>query len=141
VVDLQSDRTLCSLYTGQRYDPAQLIAADFRIAELRRAEQTRLTALESGLDATAVEDAVKAALPYNCEHVVPQSWFGKAEPMRGELHLFACESKCNSFRGNSPFTEFADFPDFDEVVRTHCGRARALRFSQQDRIWCRSDLS
>jgi hypothetical protein len=29
-----------------------------------------------------VEAAVEAALRYNCEHVVPQSWFGKAEPMR-----------------------------------------------------------
>jgi endonuclease I len=122
-VDLQPDGTLRSLYTGHSYDPAQLIAEDFRIAERRRAERTRLMALESHLDAAAVEATVEAALPYNCEHVVPQSWFGKAEPMRGDLHhLFACETRCNSFRGNTPYTEFADFPALREVVRSDCGK-------------------
>jgi hypothetical protein len=49
--------------------------------------------VEASLDAAAVEDAVEAAPPYNGEHVVPQSWFGNAEPMRGDLHrLFACET-------------------------------------------------
>jgi endonuclease G len=128
-VDLQPDKTLRSLYTGQHYDPAQLIAEDFWIAERRRGERARLTALESGLDAAAVEDAVEAALPYNCEHVVPQSWFGKAEPMRGDLHhLFACETRCNSFRGNTPYAEFGDFPDLDEVVRSDCGKSEGNGF-------------
>lgn len=37
----------------------------------------------------------------NCEHVVPQSWYQAKEPMRGDLHhLFACDSRCNSYRGN-----------------------------------------
>jgi hypothetical protein len=67
---------------------------------------------------------VEAALPYNCEHVVPQSWFGKAEPMRGDLHhLFVCETRCNSFRGNTPYTEFADFPPLQKVG-TDCGKSR-----------------
>ena len=31
--------------------------------------------------------------------------------MRGDLHqLFACESRCNSFRGNTPFVELPDWP-------------------------------
>jgi endonuclease I len=128
-IDLQPDKTLRSLYTGHRYDPAELISADFRIAEARRAERTRLAALETGLDTAAVDDAVEAMLPYNCEHVVPQSWFGKAEPMRGDLHhLFACETRCNSFRGNIPYREFADFPDLDEVVRSDCGKSEANGF-------------
>ena len=43
--------------------------------------------------------------------MVPQSWFEKHEPMRGDLHhLFACESRCNGFRGNTPFADFPDFP-------------------------------
>jgi endonuclease G len=101
-VDLQPDKTLRSLYTGHTYDPAELIAIDFRIAERRHTERTRLAALETGRDIAAVEDTVEAMLPYNCEHVMPQSWFGKAEPMRGDLHhLFACETRCNSFRGNT----------------------------------------
>jgi endonuclease I len=109
--------------------PPQLIAEDFRIAELRRAERIRLTAEGAGLEAAAVEDAVDAMLPYNCEHVVPQSWFGKAEPMRGDLHhLFACETRCNSFRGNTPYGEFTDFPELDEVVRTDCGKTESNGF-------------
>lgn len=40
----------------------------------------------------------------NCEHVVPQSWYNKAEPMRSDLHhLYACDIKTNSQRGNTPF--------------------------------------
>ena len=54
-----------------------------------------------------MEDLLEASAPYNCEHVVPQSWFSKKEPMRGDLHhLFACESRCNSFRGNHAYFDF-----------------------------------
>jgi endonuclease G len=128
-IDLQPDRMLRSLYTGLSYDPAGLIAEDFRIGELRRVERTRLTAAGPGLEAAAVEDTVERMLPYNCEHVVPQSWFGKTEPMRGDLHhLFAFESRCNSFRGNTPYREFADFPDLDEVVRSDCGKTESNGF-------------
>jgi endonuclease I len=46
--------------------------------------------------------------------------------MRGDLHhLFACESDCNSFRGNTPYF---DFPDFEEVIRMKCGRRDEDRF-------------
>lgn len=45
---------------------------------------------------------------FNCEHVVPQSWFGKKSTPRGDLHhLFACQSDCNSVRGNALYAEFA----------------------------------
>lgn len=48
---------------------------------------------------------------YNCEHVVPQSWFDKKLPMRGDLHhLFACDIDWNSTRGS---LRYADFPEFD----------------------------
>ena len=50
----------------------------------------------------------------------------KREPMRGDLHhLFACESGCNSFRGNIPYF---DFPDFEEAVREECGKRVANKF-------------
>ncbi len=46
--------------------------------------------------------------------------------MRGDLHhLFACESGCNSFRGNFPYFDFADY---EEVVRQACGRREAEGF-------------
>ncbi|WP_221089398.1 endonuclease [Deinococcus aquaedulcis] len=116
-VDLWPDGQLRSLYSGRVHSPAELIAAD-RMAAERRA---RLAAQE-GLSTEALEEA----LPYNCEHVVPQSWFGRREPMRGDLHhLFACEPACNSFRGNTPY---ADFPDHDEVVRSDCGRREVGEF-------------
>ncbi|WP_019012192.1 endonuclease [Deinococcus aquatilis] len=110
-VDLWPDGKLRSLYSGREHTAAELIAAD-RTAQARRLE---LAARES-LSADALEDA----LPYNCEHVVPQSWFAKRQPMRGDLHhLFACEPDCNSFRGNTPYF---DFPDYGEALRTDCGR-------------------
>lgn len=44
---------------------------------------------------------------FNCEHVVPQSWFGKKSAPRGDLHhLFACEQDCNSIRSSALFDEF-----------------------------------
>jgi endonuclease I len=72
------------------------------------------------MTAGAELDLLEAQLPFNCEHVVPQSWFAKREPMKGDLHhLFACEVACNSFRGNTPYFDFADFR---EAIRTKCGK-------------------
>lgn len=110
-VDLWPDGKLRSLYSAREHMPQELIQADRAVQERR----LRLAARE-GLSVDALEEA----LPYNCEHVVPQSWFGKREPMRGDLHhLFACEPACNSFRGNTPYF---DFPDYGEALRTDCGR-------------------
>lgn len=118
-------RKLRSIYSGQAFPPEQLIEEDARI------EAARITleelATRDSISASALEVAtLEAARPYNCEHVVPQSSFAEAEPMRGDLHhLFACESRCNSFRGNTPYFDFADF---EEVVRDACGRREPDRF-------------
>jgi endonuclease G, mitochondrial len=127
-VDLRPDRMLHSVYSGQSFDPAELIRADARIERERterlRALVTRETAL-GPREFEAAFDALESELPYNCEHVVPQSWFAKHEPMRGDLHhLFACEPRCNSFRGNSPYFDFAD----DSATRADCGRAEPAGF-------------
>ncbi len=138
-VDLQPSGTLRSLYTGHEWEPEALIRADLAIAQARARELTaRLAAREAradGPEPAEVQAAVEAALPFNCEHVVPQSWFAKREPMRGDLqHLFACEARCNSFRGNTPFAEFADFPRPTtvsaalRVVRGECGKSEANGF-------------
>jgi endonuclease I len=80
----------------------------------------------TSLSIEAQQNFLEANLPYNCEHVVPQSWFGKREPMRGDLHhLFACETECNGFRGNVPYFDFADF---EEVIRDACGKLEATGF-------------
>ena len=127
-VDLHEDLKLRSIYSGRAFDPEEFIQEDFEIAE--RALHVRdLLAAEFALSAEQLEeeiDLLEAHLPYNCEHVVPQSWFGKQEPMRGDLHhLFACEWGCNSFRGNQAYFDFADF---EEVVRDDCGKREENRF-------------
>ena len=110
-VDLQPDGGLVSLYTAERFEPEELIEADFAVLQARMARLSQAHLLGGDGEGAVTAGDVEEQLPFNCEHVVPQSWFGKAEPMRGDLHhLFACEARCNSFRSNTPFAEFTDFP-------------------------------
>lgn len=128
-IDLRPNRKLRSIYSGMEFDPEELIREDFRIEQERGLRMRELALRESTMTASQFAqelDLLEAALPFNCEHVVPQSWFGKKEPMRGDLHhLFACESGCNSFRGNTPYF---DFPDFEEVTRNECGKREENKF-------------
>jgi endonuclease I len=130
-VDLHPDGGLRSVYSGKPFDAEELIREDAQIeAERARLRESFRSALaESTLGGTRLEatlDLLEAQLPFNCEHVVPQSWYSKREPMRGDLHhLFACESDCNSFRGNIPYFDFADF---EEAVRGECGKREEGRF-------------
>jgi endonuclease I len=123
VVDLQPNGKLRSVYSGIEFDPEEFILEDFRVEQERAVRLSELVAREGRLSNEAFMeelDLLEAQLPYNCEHVVCQSWFAKKEPMRGDLHhLFACESRCNSFRNDIPYF---DFPDFDESIRDDCGR-------------------
>jgi endonuclease I len=128
-VDLQPDRRIKSVYSGQTFDPVEFMREDVAIEQARAARFQEFLATEAATN-PALRDAqldfLEAQLPYNCEHVVPQSWFGKEEPMRGDLHhLFACESGCNSFRGNTPYF---DFSLAEEIVRQGCGRRETNRF-------------
>jgi len=130
-VDLHPDLRLRSIYSGKAFEPEDLIREDARIEaeQVRLRESFRSALAGSALQGARAEEALdllEAQLPFNCEHVVPQSWFAKREPMRGDLHhLFACESGCNSFRGNVPYF---DFPDFDEALRGECGKREEGRF-------------
>lgn len=127
-VDLRPNRKLLSIYSCREFEPEELIRRDIETERRREETLARRAAFESlgpeNLEALAAE--LEAAMPFNCEHVVPQSWFEKEEPMRGDLHhLFACEPKCNSFRGNTPYFDFADS---DETVMTDCGQREGNRF-------------
>jgi endonuclease G, mitochondrial len=128
-VDVHPDGKLRSIYSGKMFSPEELIRADAGVEQARTERLQELVQREAALGPGKFEaefDALEAALPYNCEHVVPQSWFGKHEPMRGDLHhLFTCESGCNSFRGNFPYI---DFPDADEALREACGHREADGF-------------
>jgi endonuclease I len=45
----------------------------------------------------------------NCEHTVPQSYFGKKDPMKSDIHhLFPTHNRVNSSRSNYPFKEIND---------------------------------
>jgi endonuclease G, mitochondrial len=122
-VDLHPDGVLRSIYSGKTFSPEELIRADAEVERTRTERMLEFNLRETALGPSELSDeaaAIEAALPYNCEHVVCQSWFDAHEPMRGDIHhLFACESGCNSFRGNYPYF---DFPDTEEIVRDACGR-------------------
>jgi endonuclease I/V8-like Glu-specific endopeptidase len=130
-VDLHPNRKLRSIYSGDEVDAETFIRKDAAIAQELTRERARLQSQFSEalradpvLGAARLEamlNALEASMPFNCEHVVPQSWFDKRSPMRGDLHhLFACEVECNSFRSNTPFF---DFEDFGETVRSRCGKS------------------
>lgn len=117
LIDLWPDGRLRSVYTKSEHTVEEMIAAD----EAAQAARERL-ALQEGIQSDLLEEA----FPYNCEHVVPQSWYRKREPMRGDLHhLFTCQPRCNSFRGNSPFF---DFPDYEERIMSDCGKSESSGF-------------
>jgi endonuclease G, mitochondrial len=130
-VDLHPDWKLRSIYSGEAFEPEVLIREDFRIDQLRSLRLQELQLQESDLSPEQYSqelELLEASLPYNCEHVVPQSWFDKAEPMRGDLHhLFACEVTCNSFRSNYPYFDFDQFQERDSI-RDRCGKLSSSRF-------------
>lgn len=128
-VDLQPNGKIMSIYSNRIFSPLELIERDQEISRLRRERITQFRASESAISPmleSAFMESLEAQLPYNCEHVVPQSWFRKKAPMRGDLHhLFACESGCNSFRSNTPYF---DFTDFNEAIRSDCGKSETNKF-------------
>ena len=108
-LDVHPDGFLRSIYSGRKYTPEEIIAEDLKVEAARARRKAESLHAEAAVRAAEL-DALEAQLPYNCEHVVPQSWFDKREPMRGDLHhLFTCESGCNSFRGNTPILRFRGF--------------------------------
>jgi len=114
-----AERELRSIYSGQPFQSLELLIQDLEIEFEVLGEE-----LFSMNDDEVEErfDTLESSRPFNCEHVVPQSWFQKLEPMKGDLHhLFTCESGCNSFRGNYPYFEFPE-----EVTRERCGRREGV---------------
>lgn len=137
-IDRRPNGKVASVYSGKEYEAEDFILADEKVDAERKIRFLELSKNESLVrleDYQKELEAIEAALPYNCEHVVPQSWFNKSNPMRGDLHhLFACESNCNSFRSNIPYFDFTDFdPQLNpaEVVRDECGKREDTRFEPQ----------
>ncbi len=123
-------RDLQSVYSELRFEPSTLITNEV-LMELRLEEALRATGIDPGQAEESMEPGLlelEAQFPFNCEHVVPQSWFRRRQPMKADLHhLFTCESDCNSFRSNIPYFDF-DFFQVQERVRSNCGRREANQF-------------
>jgi endonuclease I len=130
-VDLHEDGKLRHIYSGRPFDPVEAIESELsQVAELARLREGMVvaTSLEALIERDDLWDAIeeRAAAPFNCEHVVPQSWFKRQEPMRGDLHhLFTCETRCNSFRGNTPYWQFS--PEAEAIMQ-ECGRREEDKF-------------
>jgi endonuclease I/V8-like Glu-specific endopeptidase len=140
LVDVHPDGYIYSIYSGKAFKPNELILLDARADTERYLKIMELNMKEDRMMAEAYEkelESIEASLPYNCEHVVPQSWFGKQEPMRGDIHhLFACESGCNSFRSNHPYHDFPQYnpqniPD-EEKLREKCGNMENSLFEPEN---------
>ncbi|WP_349369607.1 endonuclease [Salinarimonas sp.] len=129
-VDLHPDGKLRNVYSGVVLEAEEAIADELaRLAPYAGMEAADLDDLETLMLDEAFEAALESGEIFNCEHVVPQSWFSRDMPMKSDLHhLFTCEPRCNSFRGNIPFGEF---PPFQEAVRPLCGQIDATRFEPE----------
>ncbi|WP_026693998.1 endonuclease I family protein [Peribacillus kribbensis] len=118
-VDLHENRQLKSIYSGTVLDPLTVIEEDIRII---------------GEKADGRISELSTEIKLNCEHIVPQSWFGKKEPMKGDLHhLFACEPACNSKRGNLPYTDFPSYTPEAGIrgITTGCGMSESGKFEPE----------
>ncbi len=135
-VDLHMDGTLKSIYSGKQKDPEQVIKEDHDADQKRKEGYDKLLKRnpKSKDDWMKAAAAIESENMYNCEHVVPQSWFDKENPMRGDLHhLFTCEKDCNSTRSNYPYFDFADYsPKMEtEAIKTHCGKYEEGKFEPE----------
>lgn len=116
---------LMGIYSNKVFDALEVIRQE-AIMERKRdqALQARMNneALEP-VDEAFLEE-LEASHPFNCEHVVPQSWFEKKKPPKTDLHhLFTCEWGCNSFRGNRAYFDFET-----EAFREDCGELDDSKF-------------
>lgn len=134
VVDRYPDGSLRSIYSDQPFTLEQVLELDAQVDKARAEAANNLSLLGfSGAETAEHLEILESKMIYNCEHVVPQSWFGKREPMRGDLHhLFTCEEKCNGFRDNTRYVDFKEYgPAFAEGVKTACGKREAELFEPE----------
>ncbi|MEH7237699.1 endonuclease I family protein [Bacillus sp. JJ1562] len=135
-VDLQMDGNLKSIYSGKDKDPEQVMKEDYE------SDRKRKEAYDMLLNSNSKNDygfqlamaSINSENMFNCEHVVPQSWFDEDNPMRGDLHhLFTCEKDCNSARSNYPYFDFVDYAPkmVTEAIRAHCGKYEDGRFEPE----------
>ncbi|MFC2946851.1 endonuclease [Virgibacillus sediminis] len=133
-VDLRPDGNLTSIYSGRRRKAEEVIKEDYAISIRRKEALQKMT--DGNQNQLAIQwELIEKNFKYNCEHSVPQSWFNKQEPMRGDLHhLFTCEPVCNSIRSNYPYYDFKDYePEklMSKRVEEKCGKANEGLFEPE----------
>jgi deoxyribonuclease I len=135
-VDLHPDGSVKSIYTGESKNPEKVILEDYEVISQKYEEfqeflrKIRKSEFESFRELKQYERPLKL----NTEHIVPQSWFGAMEPMKGDLHhLFVCEPECNIARSNFPYEDFSFYnPESpDEPIHNFCGIAAGDRFEPE----------
>ncbi len=134
IVDKHKDKLLRSIYSGKSFDLETILALDAQVDKARADALMNFSSLSlTNEELESKTEKLEELLPYNCEHVVPQSWFDKKEPMRGDLHhLFTCEMRCNSFRSNNPYFDFPDYgTNYAELIRDECGKLEKNYFEPE----------
>ncbi|MFG6150078.1 endonuclease I family protein [Halobacillus sp. B23F22_1] len=125
-VDLYPDFQLKNIYSGKKRGFKEVMKEDLQTSLQRTSELEA-----SDQDVWSIMRKHK----FNCEHVVPQSWFEGKEPMRGDLHhLFTCDPLCNSIRSNYPYYDFKDYPEGQveaNRIEDQCGKAEDERFEPE----------
>ncbi len=117
-------RELRCIYSQQLFDAEEVIRREVEMEHRREAAMLEFLRLEASVPEEEFLRQLETQSPFNCEHVVPQSWFDKKSIPKADLHhLFTCESRCNSFRSNHAFHEFGE-----EKVREGCGEAEDGKF-------------
>jgi endonuclease G, mitochondrial len=118
VVDRRPDGTVRDVYTKE---PIGMFS--YPNIPLSTLDENELKSIAGAM--TSAPEVIASWLAFkegranlNCEHVVPQSFFDKREPMRSDLHhLYACDIKANSARGNTPYGSFKPEGGRGEVAR------------------------
>lgn len=135
-VDLHPDGSVKSIYSGERKNPETVILEDYEVISQKYEEfqeflrKIREMEFESFRELKLSERTLKM----NTEHIVPQSWFGAVEPMKGDLHhLFVCEPECNIARSNFPYEDFTFYnPESpNEPIHNTCGIAAGEKFEPE----------
>lgn len=114
-VDLKpGDLKLHGIYSNEVFSSQAIVAKDLAIESnvVRRIIRT-------------ISFGTLGRPQYNTEHAVPQSWFARRSPMRGDLHaLFTATPRCNSMRGSVPFGQVDGRPRKSD----DCGKVTATAF-------------
>ena len=127
-VDLRTDGSIKSIYSGQNLDAIDLMAQDHAMERQAIQQMEQVLSQETNVlneHKDILIESILRTLQFNVEHVIPQSWFKKRHPMVADLHhLFTCEQNCNSFRSNIPYYDFADYEPgvYKEIIKNYCGK-------------------